>query len=722
MIFVVLNLVMAAFAVGLAFYIDRQSTKNSEDSPLIAMSVWMAGAFVFMAFCVWGALNAVDRLPLLFIRLSLICLASYSIELCLYFVFFPSYDRPVSVTVIKWGAMILSAWFCFTQISDITITSFLGLKIDSKPLFAGRLTNYFPITSYDLFYNAVIFGFPALSSLIMILRAENREDRLNMQKVIMNCLGMVSGWIAIIVIGKACKRVPMFSTLTFTGLGFIQGFLSYNSRQNFLYDFKYTVGVIISFTVSYLVPAFIIGFFFPRLWPLFGDSRVMFFIYVLLVILVCLVISYQISKFLTRKQYFRSFQYAETFEESLSKMDYSGEPEDIVHEMQNIFIHNLGLSEIHVLVETENTLKSIYDQEGKNQVSIDLSNKIFDSLLNMGRTVILKSEVDNGHGWDNEKKSLKALFAETNSEALILLAEGRRLIGAFCLGQKAGGNIYADYDYNTFTKLYSYFFVFAYYMKNIANQSIVGTVNREIKMSAQIIESIQGNMDPVKNPHFDTGYIMEHAHNIGGEFVDLIRLTDKRHIFVLGDLSGKGISASMSMVIVKSIIRTYLEETRDFKLLVEKVNKFIRYNLPKGTFFEGIFGLIDYTDDTLYYINCGVPALFLYTRSYNNVIEIQGEGRVLGFVKDIGHLIKVKKVKLNPGDIIITVTDGLIDSKSLRGEMYGKERIQKSITESTAFPAETMAKTMYQSAENFLSKEFDDDVSILVIKRLAKQA
>jgi serine phosphatase RsbU (regulator of sigma subunit) len=258
-------------------------------------------------------------------------------------------------------------------------------------------------------------------------------------------------------------------------------------------------------------------------------------------------------------------------------------------------------------------------------------------------------------------------------------------------------------------------------MRNISNQAIVGTVNREIRMSSQIITSIQENMDPIKNPKYDTGYIMEHAHNIGGEFVDLIRLSDSRHIFVLGDLSGKGISASMSMVIIKSIIRTFLQETRDFKLLVEKVNSFIRYNLPKGTFFEGVFALLDFNDDTMYYINCGVPALFLYTKSYNNVIEIQGEGRVLGFAKDIGKLIKVKKVKLSPGDVIVTCTDGLIDSKSLRGETYGKERIQRSITENTSYMANVMARTIYNSAADFLAKELDDDVSILVIKRLANK-
>ena len=294
------------------------------------------------------------------------------------------------------------------------------------------------------------------------------------------------------------------------------------------------------------------------------------------------------------------------------------------------------------------------------------------------------------------------------------------MLGALCLGKKNAGNVYSDYDQMAFTKLYSYLFVFGYYMKNIANQSVVGTVNREIRMSAQIITSIQENMDPIKNPRIDAGYVMRHAHNIGGEFVDLIRLSDTRHIFVLGDLSGKGISASMSMVIVKSIIRTFLAETKDFKLLVEKVNQFIRFNLPKGTFFEGVFGLLDFNDNMMYYINCGVPALFVYTRAFNNVIEVQGDGRVLGFVKDIGPLIKVKKLQLNPGDIVVTCSDGLIDCQSLRGERFGKDRVQKAITENSMYDAFKMSQFIFDSLTNFVSKGLDDDVSILVLKCLAK--
>lgn len=718
MIYVVLNLVIAVFAVGLAFYIDRRSAENV-DSPLTTMSVYLAVAALSMAFMLWANFSSSDRLPLLFFRIMMIALTVYSLDFCIYCILFPSYNRPVAVKIVKWALVLVSVWFVFTQITSITITDFLGISVDSKPLFTGWLTNYFPVTWFEVFRGLILVGVPGLSVLIMILRAENREDRLNMQKSVMNLLALVAGWIAFWVIGQAQGRVPMFASLVLTGIAVIQVILAYNSYQNFLYDFKYALGIVVTFVACYLLPAFVVGISFPRLWPEFAQSKPLFFFEIAVVIVVCITISYQISKFLSKKQYFRSFQYAEVFEEQLSKLDYSEEPEKIVQDLKNIFIHNLGLSQMHIFVESENILKTIYEPEDGTEMTLDIKNNVFDAMLNQGRSVVLKSQVDNGHLFERIKGDLLKVFASTGSEALILLSEGRRIVGLITLGQKVGGNIYADYDFNTFTKLYSYFFVFGYYMRNIANQAIVGTVNREIRMSSQIITSIQENMDPVKNPRYDTGYMMEHAHNIGGEFVDLIRLSDTRHIFVLGDLSGKGISASMSMVIIKSIIRTFLQETRDFKLLVEKVNSFIRFNLPKGTFFEGLFALIDFNDDTMYYINCGVPALFLYTKSYNNVIEIQGEGRVLGFAKDIGKFLKVKKVKLSPGDIVVTCTDGLIDSKSLRGEVYGKERIQHSITDSTTSTAQVMARTMYGSALDFLAKGFDDDVSILVIKRLA---
>jgi hypothetical protein len=375
----------------------------------------------------------------------------------------------------------------------------------------------------------------------------------------------------------------------------------------------------------------------------------------------------------------------------------------------------------------ESSSMSVYILAGQNEldvayssnkmdIKIPLNNPMFDTLLNINKSIVIQSQIEKEHDVSSIQKELNNFFEHTKSDALFILNEGHNIFGIITLGKKASGDHYKEYDYNVFVKLYSYFFVFGYYMRNISNKDVLSVVNREIKMSSQIITSIQENIDHVKTPKIDVGYMMVPAHNIGGEFIDMIRLTESRHLFVVGDLSGKGIAASMNMVILKSIIRSYLAEVHDFKQLVVKLNTFVRDSLPKGTIFAGLFALIDFNTDTMYYINCGVPALMMYTQVYNNVIEIQGSGHILGFVKDISPYISVKTTKLNHGDIIMACTDGLIQSHSLRGEQFGKERVQQALLDNSTYPAQRMAQFTFEGLLKFMSKEMEDDVSILVIK------
>ena len=104
-------------------------------------------------------------------------------------------------------------------------------------------------------------------------------------------------------------------------------------------------------------------------------------------------------------------------------------------------------------------------------------------------------------------------------------------------------------------------------------------------------------------------------------------------------------------------------------------------------------------------------------------IEISSsKGHILGFVKDVAPYIKVKKVKLSEGDIVMIVTDGIIDTKSLRGDIFGKTRTQTALMENSGYPAEKMAKFTYDALVEFTSKELENDITILVMKYLGNQA
>lgn len=718
MIFAVLNVAFALFLFWLAAYTDSK-TGNEGNSPVIGLNLFLASTCACLAVCILTFGKVPPRLTLFLGRAVYVLFGVYILNYSIYCILFPIVRRNAVVNIIRIVGVVWCVWAVFFHFTGIVATNFIGLRVEATSLFYGSLSKLLPYNWFD-FYNAVVLGVvPFFSIIIMLLRSENREGRLDHQKTILNALAFVFGWCGLWLVSKASGRVPMFSALFLAPFVLAQWVLFRVAVIDFLYDFSTLLGFVLKGLICYIVPSIAVGIAFALLWPTHTLYPERFYVYLIVIITAIVIIAYQLLKFFTRRLGFRTQQYASRFEEDLSNFDFSDDPENIVRNMQEIFHKNIGMSFMRILIESgNNEMDSVYDRENEKHIKIEMNNRLFDTLLNQDKRIIFRSQIDVAFLYSSVRNDIIELFNQTESDAVIILNEGRHILGLIILGAKSGGNIYTDYDNEVFTKLYSYFFVLGYYMKNIGNQEIVGTVNREIRMSEQIIESIQGNMDPIRNRRFDYGTLMVHAHNIGGEFIDLIRLGEDRHIFVMGDLSGKGIAASMSMVIVKSVIRTFLQKTKDFKVLVEKVNEFIRFNLPKGTFFEGIFALIDFNENTVYYINCAVPALFLYNRSFNNVMEIQGEGHVLGFVKDISPYIKVKKIKMNPGDVMVAVTDGLLDSKSLRGEPFGKDRVQKAIAENTTITAQNMTKSIFDSLGSFLSKELDDDVSIFTLKLL----
>lgn len=717
MIYTILNVAFAVFLIWFAYFSDKQAHVD-DGNPLMALDIELFCVCIANIITLLASTRAAAA-SLFFMRVMYVLLAFFSIDFTLYAVRFPAVRLPRALLVVRLAAFLLVIVLVIRYFTGVRISPYIGLNVVSRPLATGALHRYLPFKWFDCYRAVFFYVLPAFGALVMLQRAEASNNRLNFQKSITTALAVITSWVLLALLNAAATQVAMYNTLFPAAFLIMLTLLVYAGTQKVLYDLPFIVGQVARVVLCFCVPAAFVGALFPVLGIMLNGAQ--FVLVLALVIAIAATASYYAEKIFYRFARIRSFWYAARLEEDLAKLDYNGEPGDIVRAMAGIFSRNIGVGRVRVLVDNGmGELESSYDAEGVARITLDSSNKIFDSLLNQNRTILLRSIAETTHTYAVDRDALLAVFTETQSEAIILLTEGRSILGAILLGAKAGGNVYTDYDAGVFSRLYSYFFVFGYYMKNIANQGVVGTVHREIQMSGQIISSIQENMDVIKNRKVDVGYIMRPAHNIGGEFIDMVKLTADKHIFVVGDLSGKGISASMSMVIVKAIIRTFLEETKDFKLLVEKVNSFIRFNLPKETFFEGVFGLIDFSENTMYYINCGVPALFMYSRSFNNVIEIQGEGRVLGFVKDIGPLIKVKKTNLAPGDIIFICTDGLIDCLSLRGEPFGKNRIQKTIMENLTYPAAKMAEFSYDALVKFISKGLDDDVSVLVMKWLSR--
>ena len=621
------------------------------------------------------------------------------------------------VTILKYAFYIFAIFIVFFRYVDIQVSLQDGIVIISEYLFDGDSRLYFPwtwVTVYDAIFRYIL---PTVCFVFLLVFQENTATQLEKYQSAVIAEAFILMWAINVAIKFISLSDPAFSLLFMYSYIFLFIAIYMALTKTSVPSGKAMFVTFFKTLISYVLPALAIGVVCAAIQPQGGNFTVPFVGIFCFASVVLVLFSLWISSLLSSSTRLYTADYENALEKDLASIQYqNAEMDQVTTRMYEIFRKNVEASSVNVYILTgQNELEVAYSSNNM-QNKIPVNNPAFDNLLNIGRSIVVQSQLEKEHDLAVVADDLNKFFTETKSDALFLLNEGHNIFGLITLGKKISGDHYKEYDYNVFVKLYSYFFVFGYYMRNISNKDIMGIVNREIRMSSQIITSIQENLDHVKNPKIDIGYLMVPAHNIGGEFIDMIRLTATRHLFVVGDLSGKGIAASMNMVILKSIIRTYLAEVHDFKQLIIRLNTFVRDSLPKGTIFAGLFALVDFETDTMYYINCGAPTLMMYTQVYNNVIEIQGSGHILGFVKDITPYISVKSTKLNPGDIILACTDGLIRSHSLRGEQFGKERVQQALLDNSTYLAQRMAQFTFDNLTKFMSKEMEDDVSILVLK------
>lgn len=718
MLYFVLNLILAVFLLWLSSFIDSKSKEDSSGIDIVRLIMITAVSAIILSLAILTTILGNERLSEFLGRIFLFVLCVYSTQLFTMLYYFPFAKKGKVVTVIRVLLIIAAGYFAIFGIKSFNCSIESGIAIVGTPLtVAGFELNWYQITTF-----VFCMLLPTIALLEVIVRIFKFKAKLLKQQLAMVVVSFVCGFLMFMLIQNVAKNIPAYSFLiTFVLSAII--ILLYNAQSlSSLTDIKTVVHGVFKFIYAYLIECICVGFAFAFLLPLVKTVPVGFLSGTIFVLVVSFLFSDLINRYMRKKNRVRDNDYEKQFEEQLSSLDYDKSSEEITTDLVSIFEKNLDTSFVDILIETQDGKKlSMAYSSNEKEFEISLDNPIFDILLNARRTIVFRGHELTVHALSPIQNELTKLFTDTGADALIILCEGRHVFGMILLGPKRLQNVYTIYDYSVFNRLYSSLFVVGYYMKNIANESIVGTVAREISMSGQIIESIQGNMDLINNPKVDVGYLSIAARSLGGNFVDFIRLTDSRSIIVMGNVSGKGINASMCMVILKSIIRTFLTETKDFKELIQKVNAFIRFNFPKGTFFAGVFTLMDFNDNTLYYINCGVPALFMYNQIYNNVIEIQGDGRILGFMPDVTKLVKVKRVKLNPGDIIMACNEGVFASQSLRGDYFSKDIVQRLILENLSYPADRMAQFVHQNLLDFTSRELENDISLIVMKYLQKE-
>ena len=242
----------------------------------------------------------------------------------------------------------------------------------------------------------------------------------------------------------------------------------------------------------------------------------------------------------------------------------------------------------------------------------------------------------------------------------------------------------------------------------------------------QIAREVQEQLFPAGAPKvsgLELYGICRPARGVSGDYYDFLPVGADRVGMVLGDVSGKGVSAALIMAAIQSLVRTrlYLDSSdgqadsgrfstaRFFSVL----NKQMCENTPEEKYATCFYALYDSTSRQLVYTNAGHPAPVLFRDG--EIVRLDAGGTPLGLISPVSY--REAKIDLQPGDTLVAFTDGFTESENSFEDQFGERRLIEAVQRVRGYPLPDLVDEIYRSVEEWTGGgEPQDDMTLIVAR------
>jgi sigma-B regulation protein RsbU (phosphoserine phosphatase) len=194
---------------------------------------------------------------------------------------------------------------------------------------------------------------------------------------------------------------------------------------------------------------------------------------------------------------------------------------------------------------------------------------------------------------------------------------------------------------------------------------------QRMEQDIAVAASIQQRIIPSELPRID-GYDMVGINipskSVGGDYYDCIPLPDGRYVFVIADVSGKGIPAALLVSSLNAYLSAYLESTMPLVEIVARLNTAIHRASTDDKFITAFFALLDPVSGSMESVNAGHNTVY-WRRADGVVVELSKGGIPLGML-DLDLPYESEQFTFSPGDRMLLYTDGIPEAQNAAQELY----------------------------------------------------
>ncbi len=204
------------------------------------------------------------------------------------------------------------------------------------------------------------------------------------------------------------------------------------------------------------------------------------------------------------------------------------------------------------------------------------------------------------------------------------------------------------------------------------------------------------------------------AREVGGDFFNYFVLPDGRLALLVGDVSGKGVSAALLMANVQATLRARLPLETDLATLAEGLDREIDKTTPRAVYVTLFIGILDLDGRMLHYVNAGHNPQYVL-RQNGGTAAMTSTGLPIALFP--GHGYHEATIDASPGDLLFFYTDGLVEAESDAGEMFGSDRLQALLAAERNQGVETVLARVENAVRTFRGgSEPLDDATMMVLR------
>lgn len=212
---------------------------------------------------------------------------------------------------------------------------------------------------------------------------------------------------------------------------------------------------------------------------------------------------------------------------------------------------------------------------------------------------------------------------------------------------------------------------------------------------------------------------MDTAKEVGGDFYDFYLLNEDALVFLVADVSGKGIPAAMFMMQAKTMLKSLSESGLSPEQVFTQANDKLCQNNEAEMFVTAWMGVLDLRSGLLTFVNAGHNPPLLRHRDGTSRYVKSPAGLVLAGLE--GIVYRAQELQLQPGDLLLLYTDGVTEATDLEGGLFGTQRLQSCVDGLLHADVEQVCQEVLGAVEQFEGKApRADDITMLSLRYTGK--